>query len=221
MLIYLVNQILLKISMALFFLRIPQQVWQVWIIRISMTIYATFSVAFFFVVLFECGSPTGFNFVYGVCFHWNIMGPLNYIAAVLNAVIDWIFVLTPILVVSQTMMDRRAKFQVCCVILLGVFGSVVSVARIPLIRDLRIIPSLAYFGQIVPITLLSFVETSVGLIAISLAALRPLVKKVHKSTSYRIAALPTLGIETNDPQASTKEKTLKSEIILDASEYEA
>ncbi|KAF2155502.1 hypothetical protein K461DRAFT_290530 [Myriangium duriaei CBS 260.36] len=179
MLIYLVDQALLKVSMALFFLRIPQKRWQVVVIHISMTIYVIYTVAFFFVVLFECGSPTGFNFVYGTCFSWKIMGPLNYVAAILNAIIDWIFIITPLFVVWQTMMSRRSRIQVCLVIAFGAFGSVVSVVRIPLIKDLRIIHSLTYFGQIVPITLLSLSETGVGLIAISLAVLRPLIKR-HK-----------------------------------------
>lgn len=202
MLIYLANQIVLKFSMALFFLRIPQRPWQLWSIKISVVVYAIYSFAFFFVVLFECGSPRGFNFVYGHCFHWNIMGPMNYIAASLNAIVDWVFVLTPLVVVSQTMMDRKHKIQVCLLILLGAFGSVISVARIPLISELRIIPSLTYFGRIVPIVALSVsssslpfaqsfsltcdpkaVETSVGLICISLAALRPLVQKTRRNKS--------------------------------------
>lgn len=182
MLIYLVDQILLKISIALFFLRIPQRPWQMCITYTSMGLYTTYSVSFFFVVLFECGSPTGFNFVFGKCFGWNIMGPLNYIEAALNAVVDWVLVATPILVVSRTMMERRAKIQVCFLIVLGILGSLVSVARIPLIADLRIYHSLTYFGKIVPITLLSAVETGVGLIAISLAALRPLLQR-HKTTT--------------------------------------
>ncbi|KAF2156493.1 hypothetical protein K461DRAFT_265871 [Myriangium duriaei CBS 260.36] len=183
MLLYLVNQALLKVSMALFFLRIPQRKWQIWVIRISMAVYCTYSFAFFFVVLFECGSPTGFNFIYGTCFAWNIMGPLNYIAAVLNAIVDWVFIITPLFVVWHTMMSRRSRIQICLLIAFGAMGSIVSIARIPLIKDLRIFHSLKYFGKIVPISLLSLVETGVGLIAISLAALRPLMKR-RKKTPY-------------------------------------
>lgn len=79
MLIYLVDQIALKVSMAVFFLRIVQQKWQKLIIYVSMGIYASYSIAFVFVALFQCGVPKVVNFISGEnCMPWDsVIGPMN------------------------------------------------------------------------------------------------------------------------------------------------
>ncbi|KAF2148600.1 hypothetical protein K461DRAFT_298000 [Myriangium duriaei CBS 260.36] len=177
MLLYIMNQVFLKLSIALFFLRIPQRRWQIWTIRVSVTIFTIYSTGFFFLALFKCGSPDKFNFIYGHCLSWDILGWVIYTSAILNAIVDWILITTPILVIWGSMMSRQSKVQVCAILMLGIAGSLLSVARIPFIKHLRIIHSPEYFGQLVPITMLSGAETAVGIGAISLAALRPLLKR--------------------------------------------
>lgn len=78
------------------------------------------------------------------------------------------------MVVVRTMMPVRAKITVCLLIVLGSTASVISVIRIPFIKGIRIVPNLSYFTNLIPIALLSVAETGIGIIAISLAALRPL-----------------------------------------------
>jgi len=222
MLIYLVDQIALKFSMAVFFLRIVQSKWQRIIIYVSMGIYATYSFAFIAVATFQCGVPKVVNFITGEnCMPWDtVTGPMNCkstcrmmtpavelilpfpytdVAGVFNAVIDWIFIITPIIVVSKTMMTTRAKVSVCSIILLGALGSVASIARIPLLKDIKTTPSLSYFKNLIPIALVSITESGIGIMAISLAAIRPLLSQCIDRTRGSSAR----GYTTSGGKANT------------------
>ena len=141
--------------------------------------------------MFQCGVPKAINFLIGEhCLSWDrVIGPMNVTASTFNAVIDWIFVLTPTIVVFQAMMPMRTKVSVSCVIALGALGSAASVARIPLLDGLKIVASLDYFSRIIPVALVSIVESGIGIIAISLATLRPLVfgrytEKTRNGTNF-------------------------------------
>lgn len=79
-------------------------------------------------------------------------------------------------------MTKRAKVSVCAIIALGALGSVASVARIPLLKDIRTTQSLSYFRDLIPIALTSIVESGLGITAISLAALRPLMARCIERT---------------------------------------
>lgn len=77
--------------MALFFIRIVREPWQRIVIYASMSIYVTEALVFFFVCMFQCGAPTAVNFIEQKhTLSWSsIIGPLTYIVASFNAVIDW------------------------------------------------------------------------------------------------------------------------------------
>lgn len=155
-----------------------QERWQVWVIRVSIAIYTTFSTGYLVASIFACGLPTGHNLAFGHCYDWTVLGALNYTGGALNAIIDWIFVLTPLIVVLKMKMTRSAKVRVTLVILLGAAGSILSIARMPLIHDLKTDHSLFFFGNIIPITLVSISESALGMIAISVATLKPLLDRI-------------------------------------------
>ncbi|GAB7355681.1 hypothetical protein MBLNU459_g6385t1 [Dothideomycetes sp. NU459] len=195
MLIYLADQIALKLSLAVFFYRIVQERSQKMVIIVAMSIYASYSTAYFLVGVFQCGVPKVFNFIEGSkCLSWDhVLGPMSYIGGVLNALVDWIFIITPLIVILQSMIRTRAKVSVCLLILLGSLGSIASVARIPLIYGLKTTQSLHYFNIIIPIALLSLAENGIGIIAISLAALRPLMSRCFERTKRTTNRSRTAG----------------------------
>lgn len=59
---------------------------------IATSIYTIFAVGFAFVGIFQCGNPANFiiTWVGDGCMSDDILQPLNYLAAGLNAMIDWI-----------------------------------------------------------------------------------------------------------------------------------
>jgi len=177
--IYLFDQIAVKLALATFFLRIVNEQWQRRVIQISTTIYTLYAVGYSIFAIFHCGKPSAHHFQEGprTCVPWHVIGTLNYIGAVNNCILDLILIAMPIHTVLRVQMNARAKLSVCGLILLGLVGTVISIARIPLVPGLRLTGSLDNFRIIVPIALCSLSESGIGIITMSLAALRPLFMK--------------------------------------------
>lgn len=102
------------------------------------------------------------------------MGPISYFSGALTALTDWIFVLTTVSLVLKTKMPPRAKTSVVLLLSLAAMGSVVSIARIPFIRGGRY--QLNTTAKLPRVVILAAIEAGIGIIALSLATLRPLVK---------------------------------------------
>jgi hypothetical protein len=102
------------------------------------------------------------------------MGPISYTSGALTVATDWIFVLTTVSLVLKTKMPPRAKLSVCLLLSLAAMGTVVSIARIPFIRGGRF--QLTTAAKLSTVVILAIIEAGIGIIALSLAALRPIVK---------------------------------------------
>ena len=184
--LYLADQICIKLALAYFFLRIVNSGWQRLLIISSVSLYTLYTFVFSFIIIFECATPTAAHYASGQCLSWpTVLGPLNYLAATLNAVMDWILVLTPISVVARSSASRREKASVYALILLGLAGSVVSLIRIPYISGVAPTRDLSFFSRSVPIALCSIAENAIGLMAICLSACRPLYARLVGATRSR------------------------------------
>ncbi|GAB7355969.1 hypothetical protein MBLNU459_g6601t1 [Dothideomycetes sp. NU459] len=203
---YLIDQMTLKLSLATFFLRINQVRWHRWIIISSVSLYIIYTTAFLFVAVFQCGNPKPGNFVsYDQCLDWtHVVGPLNYIAAVLNAAIDWIFTGVTVLVILGTQIGRGEKASVCAILAVGALGSVVSVVRIPFVKQLKLSPT--YFSNNPQIEMLSIAESAIGIIAISMATLRPLVRLCMDKAGFRSSTAQ----QSNRPKSHARITTTKA-----------
>lgn len=175
--LYLVEQIFLKASMGVYFLRIIREKWQTRTILISLAIYEVYTIAFLFCAIFSFGLPTAHHILEQSkaphAIPVTVFRPINYIYAAFNIIIDFIFTFIPMFVVAKAMIPLRAKVSVCVLILLGAVGSMVSVARI---YFLPAITEKFSFSGIEMLGTISLAESSAGMIAISLATLRPLFK---------------------------------------------
>lgn len=177
--LYVATAILVKIALCLFVSRLITQRYQIWIIRASLGIYIIISLVFGFVCLFQCGLPKPINFLLDKCLDWaHIIGPLNYIFSISNAIVDWILTVIPILVIWKLQMRRREKMAATVLVLFGSIGSIVSVIRVPYVHGLKLTGNVNFFHLIIPEALCSIAETGVGITALSLAALRPLWSKM-------------------------------------------
>lgn len=172
---YLVQGVCLKFALATFFLRFVCIKWQRHTIIAAVIIYAIYTLAFMLVTIFECGPPLNLSKGdHSNCLPWSTLGTLTYISASLNAIVDWMLTLTPVLVIIDLQIPSREKVSVCILILLGTLGSIVSVARIPLVATLKYSIDRYNAHNVLAISFMSIAECALGTIAISLAAIRPL-----------------------------------------------
>lgn len=79
---------MLKVSLAIFFLRVVNKKWQRWVIYASVGIYCTFGTAWLFIALFQCGNPANYLAAqlsaHPSCLDYKtVLGPLNYLHSAL------------------------------------------------------------------------------------------------------------------------------------------
>jgi len=176
--LYILTTVALKISLAIFFLRIVIRQWQRRVIWITTAIYTIYATAFAFVAVFQCGIPTNFLIkeAVGICIKDDVLQPLNYIHASLNAVSDWTFAFLPVFLLWNSQMPRSAKISAGLLLSLGAVGSIISLVRIAYIPGLKTGP--AFFTNAINIGVFSLIEPAIGLNAACLATLRPLFKNM-------------------------------------------
>ncbi|TIA04513.1 hypothetical protein D6C83_08850, partial [Aureobasidium pullulans] len=119
--IYILTTITLKISLAIFFLRIVVRKWQRRVIYVATGVYTIFGIAFAFIAVFQCGVPTHFLIkeAAGECIPDRILQPLNYVHASLNAASDWTFACLPVFVLWNSKIPRSAKISSGLLLSLG------------------------------------------------------------------------------------------------------
>lgn len=178
---YILNQLLIKASLAVYFLRIiVVYTWQRRVIQVAIAIYEVFNIAIFMLFIFQFGVPTLENLLLGPAATHSIGGEtiavLAYLCTGLNIAVDWIFTLLPISIVVQAHIPLRAKLTVCFILLLGAAGSIATCVRIKYLPAILAQDRARIFYVIQPFAWVAFAESSAGMIAISLATLRPLFR---------------------------------------------
>lgn len=119
----------IKLSIAVFLLRIATKKRYVWTLKASMAIVTIWSLAIFFFELFQC-SP--------VQAQWDLTiedgkcaPPASFVAAaysisVLTVVTDWLYAIIPIPMIWNVQMSVQKKVTVAFVLSLGVLYVVLS-----------------------------------------------------------------------------------------------
>lgn len=172
------GQILFKLSLAVLFMRLVIERWQKLVIVTSVTLFVVYSIGTLLVVIFQCGDPSSIDLQDGSkgCLSFDgVVGPVLYILATFNAVIDWIFALLPITVIRKLQMKPEDKRSVIFMILLACSCSAVSIVRIPFQKDLELTPNF-YAKDKNSISYVSCVESGFGIIVASAATYRPLLR---------------------------------------------
>ncbi|KAH0404223.1 hypothetical protein KCU89_g1346, partial [Aureobasidium melanogenum] len=184
---YLLNQCFFKLSMAFFFLRIPNRPLHRWIIIASVTISVLFNLILMGISIGQCGDIATINLDNLHCISWSIQGPLNYFCAALNAAVDWIFAILAIYIVSGLSLDARSKASVYFIILLASAGSIVSVVRIPYVPGLRLDTDY-YSPKNDVIAYTSLIESAIGIIVASMSVMRPLAARIAQKAKIVLSS---------------------------------
>ncbi|KAG9671105.1 hypothetical protein KCU99_g8323, partial [Aureobasidium melanogenum] len=189
--LYIVTTVVLKLALAIFFLRIiPENFsWQRKTIYIATGIYTTYGIVFTFIVIFQCGNPASFFMqeVRKACMSDTILQPLYYTAGGMNALTDWLFSLLPATVIWSAAIPRSMKISAACLLGLGSLASIASLIRLAYIPGIEASPT--FLEHSVNIASWSIVEPGLGIVAASLATLRPLFRYCFPGKQHTV--LPT------------------------------
>lgn len=186
---YLVTTIFLKLSLGVFFLRICIKKWQKYLIYGIMGFNTFINIFHIFFITFMCGSPGNFfmNALEGKCVSNRTILGVAYEQGVVTTSTDWIYAILPVTILWHAQMDRRTKSVCAFVLSLGAFGSICSLVRFKYINGLSVSPD--FFWNAANISIWSTVELGMGIVACSLATLRPLFKKLFYSARHRISSV--------------------------------
>ncbi|OAK93614.1 hypothetical protein IQ06DRAFT_236142 [Phaeosphaeriaceae sp. SRC1lsM3a] len=182
---YTMSTSLLKIAVGFFLLRITINPIHIWIIRTIMIITAFVGTTYTVLVLCQC-RPISFWWdlspdAKGECLSASLVVIFTYVVSALNSFADWTFGLLPIFIVKDLQMKKRAKVIVSSVIGLAAIGSTATIIRLPYTGTMK-----PYKGDFLYRTtdfaIWTTVEVGVGIVAGSMATLRPLVSSTMGSS---------------------------------------
>ncbi|KAF2624852.1 hypothetical protein BU25DRAFT_127537 [Macroventuria anomochaeta] len=218
---YILTTTLLKISLGLFFLRVLTKRWQTIIFHSILVVSATYGVFYVFTTVFVCGDPTRLaDSLLGSkkCLPAGFILATGYLYGIINVIADWTFVLIPIAILVDSDIDRRSKISVSIVMGLGAIGSVSSILRMVYLKGLLFSSSGAGLNpNAVKATIWATAEPGTGIIAASIALLRPMIRKIASDTQERVssyksrkASLPSSSIKSSITNSFHTSKSFKS-----------
>jgi hypothetical protein len=206
---YVLTVMVLKISIAIFYLKIMQSKAQKRVIYAAATSSTVVSIAMFFFVIFQCGAYKGapeyvIHRMTNQCVSSATMLGMTYTHAVITMLTDWVFLVMPIWLLWGSNMTMRTKVAVGLLLAFASMSGIASISRFPSIQALAL-PQLEFFckwmnslsdlnltDQIASaknIAIWSALEPGIGIIAGCVVVMRPLFRGLtgthkHPSRSY-------------------------------------
>ncbi|KAI1807921.1 hypothetical protein F4811DRAFT_549353 [Daldinia bambusicola] len=183
--VYVVTSLLVKFTAGTFLLRICSQAWQKRFICTVLFLCLFYHLFYVFMAAFQCRPVSYFWLKYttnmeGKCWSNDVVIGCTYAAAGINAVTDWVLGLLPIALVQNLELSKRSKILVSCTLALGSVASAATIVRIPYIWQLT--QPGDFIHDFTDLSIWSTTENGLGIIASSVATLRPLVRVVLGST---------------------------------------
>jgi len=204
---YTLNIMILKVSLGVFFLRIMIFRWQRWVIYAAMAVSTTIGTAYFFVGVFQCGYFSNIwiflsrRVTLEGCIPVTPALGVAYTQASVAALTDWIYAILPLFLLYNAQMKRREKNIVFGILSLAAAGSIASLVRFKYIPAL-VESTEAFFPHSLGIAIWSGVEIGLGIIAGSLATLRPLFRKVFQLGPKSTNNSQSSGAQLSNSQTS-------------------
>lgn len=144
-----------------------------------------------FLVIFECGLPT--NYVLkqasNQCVSFRIQSCVGFAHGAVNALTDWVFPILAIQYLVQTKLSTTAKVSCAAILGLAVCGSIASVVRTIYIPEFG--PGGNIYSKNLKPLIWTLVEGGLGIIAASLATLRPLFQRCSSRTKQVLQSKST------------------------------
>ncbi|KAK9424291.1 hypothetical protein SUNI508_13744 [Seiridium unicorne] len=112
----------------------------------------------------------------GSCADQSVIVNVSYFISVISILTDWLCAILPAFILWDIQLRFRVKVSVAVVLGLGFIASTATIVRIGYLRYYTITED--YLYNIANIALWSIVESGIGIVAGSLATLRPLLKYI-------------------------------------------
>lgn len=114
---YVVTMCALKISVSIFFLRVMVKPWQRWLVYISLFLATAVNLAYFFVIVFQCGVPRGgmeflMKQLAQKCLKKEEFLAASYIHGVVTTITDVGFAVLPVTVLKESKLRLRERITV-------------------------------------------------------------------------------------------------------------
>ncbi|KAK0111610.1 hypothetical protein ONS95_001956 [Cadophora gregata] len=181
----------LKLSIAIFLLRIAVRPLYIWILRSSIVVVAIWSFVIFMYDIFQClpvQAQWDFTIEHPKCVTGTSFVAAAYSISVMTIVTDWLYALLPIPMLWSVQMTTQAKVTVAFILSLGIFASIATLIRLRYLIELTDRSDVLYAAT--PATIWTIVEPGLGITAASLITIRPLLKSFnlhgfqHPSSNY-------------------------------------
>ncbi|KAF2223464.1 hypothetical protein BDZ85DRAFT_109832 [Elsinoe ampelina] len=190
---YVLSGALVKIVIAGFFFKIALYPWQRILVIGPVCAYVLTLTVGANLIIFRCRLPLDSSRILSdqACAVGSAsIIKLGFAVASINCLCDWIFAVVPLQMLHAAKgLSRASRVSAGCVIGLAVVGSAVSVVRLPYFGQLSFTPM--FFERIPKSFMLSLVETTVAILAISMATLRPLFKLIWDGVTCRPSRIET------------------------------
>ncbi|KIM98343.1 hypothetical protein OIDMADRAFT_181770 [Oidiodendron maius Zn] len=189
-LFYILTTVFVRLSIAVFLIRIClERIYRI-IIKITMTIVVVFSIFFFFFVLFQC-SPVDtlwnqFKGEQGHCMYLPLRDT-TIAHSVVSFTADWVLGLLPIALCWSLQINQRTKISLIAILALGPLAGVATIIRIPY---LLLSPD-DFVYRSADIGLCCTIEAGLGIFAASAYTLRPLFRSFLSDSSRWTPGYPT------------------------------
>uniref|UniRef100_A0A8H7TRK2 Rhodopsin domain-containing protein n=1 Tax=Bionectria ochroleuca TaxID=29856 RepID=A0A8H7TRK2_BIOOC len=178
--LYVLTNMFIKASIAIFLLRICVQrahVIAIWIVTGITEVYSLF---FFLLFILQCRPTSLFWLRYtadppaGSCLDAKIVPGAFYGYSIISCITDWTLSILPVFMVWNLQMNKRVKISVILILAAGAIASSATIVRLPYLHTLTDIDDFLYSTSDVAIW--STVETGLGISAAGFATLRPLLR---------------------------------------------
>jgi hypothetical protein len=121
---YSIIMVTLKISLALFYLRIMVEPVQRSVVLIALGIAVTYGIVYFFFIVFQCGAPIQGavfwqRFISKSCVSDSTVLGMAYSHSAINSITDLVFAALPVNVVWSSQMGIRQKILVSGIMMVG------------------------------------------------------------------------------------------------------
>ncbi|KAK7969905.1 hypothetical protein PG988_008978 [Apiospora saccharicola] len=184
--LYVPNATLIRMSIALFLLRIAVKSWHVWITRVNIVVILIINVGYFFIMVVQCTPPSFFwegparvPGAQGSCINKAIVPISTIVHSVLSAVSDWTLALLPIAMLWNVQINLRTKISVALLLSTGLVAGIALILRASYVKEIAI--SADFLHDTVDVAMWSVLEPALGIIAGCIATLRPLFKNLGLS----------------------------------------
>ncbi|KAG0647006.1 hypothetical protein D0Z07_6147 [Hyphodiscus hymeniophilus] len=176
--VYVLSNMALKFSIAVFLLRIAVARVHRLIIWTTVAVAELYSAFYFFLFVLQCRPSAYFWTQYtggrGSCIDPTVTVDATYAYSAISCAADWILGIVPVFLVWNLQMNPRTKIVVAMILAVGAIASTATIVRIPYVKDLANQADFLYATT--DVALWSTAETGIGITASACATLRPLFR---------------------------------------------